>query len=237
MLQVYWGGQLIDTIDPTSTTMTTNTYTVVGGAGDGTDKLRFTEIGSDDFGGTPIDNVQMFAVLGDTLDGGAGTDTASYAGSDAGVTVDLGAGTASGGDARGDVLSGIENLTGSDSDDVFTGSASINVLTGGGGADTLQGLGGNDTLIGGDGSDSFVIGEGDGNDTVSGGAGGGWTDAIVLQNADSSSVGSGWTVDLTTGSVTADNGSSMTLTDDAAGTITLEDGSEITFDGIERIDY
>ena len=103
------------------------------------------------------------------MDGGAGIDTASYAGSSAGVTVDLGAGTGTDGDAQGDVLSGIENLTGSNFDDVFTGSASINVLIGGDGDDTLQGLGGNDTLTGGDGSDSFIIGEGDGNDTVSGG--------------------------------------------------------------------
>ena len=136
-----------------------------------------------------------------------------------------------------DVLSSIENLIGTSSDDVFTGSADINSLLGGDGNDTLQGLGGDDTLTGGDGSDTFIVGEGDGNDAVHGGAGGGWTDAIVLQNADSSSVGSGWSVDLTNGSVSVDDGSSMTLTNDAAGTITLEDGSVINFDGIERIDY
>ena len=51
----------------------------------------------------------------DTLDGGAGTDTASYAASSSGVTVSLAAGTASGGDAEGDTLISIENLTGSGS--------------------------------------------------------------------------------------------------------------------------
>ncbi len=111
------------------------------------------------------------------------------------------------------------------------------MLLGGDGNDTLQGLGGDDTLSGGNGSDTFIFGEGDGNDTVHGGDGGGWTDAIVLQNADNSAVGGGWSVDLTNGSVSADDGSSMTLTNDAAGTITLEDGSVISFDGIERIDY
>ncbi|KGM29976.1 hypothetical protein P409_35845, partial [Inquilinus limosus MP06] len=49
----------------------------------------------------------------DTLQGGNGTDTADYAGSAAGVSVNLTAGTGAGGDAQGDTLSGIENLTGS----------------------------------------------------------------------------------------------------------------------------
>ncbi|WDR04315.1 hypothetical protein PSQ19_12500 [Devosia algicola] len=38
----------------------------------------------------------------DNLVGGGGSDTADYSASAAGVTVDLGAGTASGGDATGD---------------------------------------------------------------------------------------------------------------------------------------
>ena len=42
----------------------------------------------------------------DRLEGDSGEDTVSYAGSAAAVTVDLSAGTASGGDAEGDVLLG-----------------------------------------------------------------------------------------------------------------------------------
>ena len=49
----------------------------------------------------------------DSLDGGANSDTADYSGSILSVTVDLLAGTGSGGDAQGDVLSNIENVTGS----------------------------------------------------------------------------------------------------------------------------
>ena len=49
----------------------------------------------------------------DMLDGGAGIDTASYAGSSAGVSVSLMTGLGSGGDAEGDTLVRIENLTGS----------------------------------------------------------------------------------------------------------------------------
>jgi Ca2+-binding RTX toxin-like protein len=59
----------------------------------------------------------------DTLIGGGGTDTVTYAGSSAGVTVDLtraGAQT-SFGDASGDVLSAIANLTGSRQDDSLRG--------------------------------------------------------------------------------------------------------------------
>ena len=74
---------------------------------------------------------------GDTLIGGSGSDTASYAASGAGVTVNLGAGTASGGDAAGDTLSGIENLIGSAQADTLTGDGGDNVLEGGAGGDTL----------------------------------------------------------------------------------------------------
>ena len=81
----------------------------------------------------------MLAGLGgaDTLDGGAGLDTASYAASGAGVIVSLATGTASGGDAQGDVLVSIENLTGSAFNDTLEGDAGNNVLTGGSGVDLL----------------------------------------------------------------------------------------------------
>jgi hypothetical protein len=72
---------------------------------------------------------------------------------------------------------------------------------------------------------------------VHGGAGNGWTDAIVLQNSDASPVAGGWTVTLAQGEIQSDDGNSITLSNDAEGTITLTDGSEIVFDGIERIDY
>jgi len=74
----------------------------------------------------------------DTLIGGAGADTASYAGSSQGVTVSLATGLGSGGDAEGDTLSGIENLTGSGQDDTLAGNGSNNVLVGGLGIDTVS---------------------------------------------------------------------------------------------------
>ena len=50
----------------------------------------------------------------------------------------LAAGTASGGDAQGDTLSNIENLTGSGFTDTLEGDGGNNVLTGGAGTDTVS---------------------------------------------------------------------------------------------------
>jgi len=61
--------------------------------------------------------------------------------------VNLQTGSASGGDAQDDTLSGIEKVI---------GSAFTDVLTGGGGNDTIVGGGGNDTLDGGAGIDTAV---------------------------------------------------------------------------------
>jgi Ca2+-binding RTX toxin-like protein len=90
---------------------------------------------------------------GDILDGGTGFDTASYQSSTSGVQIDLLAGTATGGQAAGDTLVSIENLTGSNSADSLTGNTIANVLRGGGGIDTLSGGAGSDTLEGGTGND------------------------------------------------------------------------------------
>ena len=91
----------------------------------------------------------------DELDGEEGVDWARYAGSLAGVTVNLTLAGAqvSGGDASGDVLVSVENLQGSGLDDVLTGGAEANVLDGDGGNDSLDGGGGADELIGGAGDD------------------------------------------------------------------------------------
>jgi Ca2+-binding RTX toxin-like protein len=119
----------------------------------------------------------------DILDGGAGRkDTADYSSSTAGVTVDLKAGTASGGDADGDTLIKIENLTGSDEADTLLGNAIRNILVGNDGSDSLSGLGGNDVLRGGDGDDRLE--GGNGNDNLTGGSG---ADTFVLAAPSNSS--------------------------------------------------
>jgi Ca2+-binding RTX toxin-like protein len=83
----------------------------------------------------------------DTLIGGAGSDTASYARSTAAVNVNLATGAHSGGDAQGDVLTGIENLAGSANADTLTGNDVDNMLEGGAGADVLIGGAGEDTAV------------------------------------------------------------------------------------------
>jgi len=98
----------------------------------------------------------------DIIDGGAGnSDFARYNSSDTGVTIDLEAGTASGGHAEGDVLTGIEFLFGSSHNDSLTGDANNNSLLGHIGDDTLDGGAGIDKLFGGAGADTFVFGVGD----------------------------------------------------------------------------
>jgi Ca2+-binding RTX toxin-like protein len=94
----------------------------------------------------------------DTLIGGLGRDTASYSASSTGVHVELGS-IALLGDADGDILSGIENLTGSDHFDQLFGDNSANVLRGLDGPDRLYGHAGSDTLEGGDGDDRLSAGE------------------------------------------------------------------------------
>nr|KIS32919.1 hypothetical protein TQ38_05310 [Novosphingobium sp. P6W] len=105
----------------------------------------------------------------DQLIGGAGFDGVSYAGSTAGVTINLTTSVHSGGFAQGDTLTGIELIEGSGLADTLTGSAGSDVLRGGGGNDIIKGGAGNDYLIGGDGNDTLDAEAGD--DYLDGGAG------------------------------------------------------------------
>ena len=101
----------------------------------------------------------------DTLVGGVGIDTANYAndagyGGTGGVTVDLGAGTATDGFGSTDTLSGIENITGTGFADMLTGDSGANTINAGDGDDTLVGGDGNDTLNGGTGTNTIDGGVG-----------------------------------------------------------------------------
>jgi len=94
----------------------------------------------------------------DELWGGDGIDTASYDLSDAGVFVMLSDNKGYWGDAEGDTLYLIENVTGSQHIDTLLGDDGANVLDGMAGDDYLWGGAEDDTLIGGLGQD-YMYGE------------------------------------------------------------------------------
>lgn len=96
----------------------------------------------------------------DVIDGGAGVDQVRYNGSTEGVQINLLDGTATGGQAEGDTLIGIENLFGSNHDDVLFGNDSNNRIFGNNGDDVLAGNGGINSLFGGAGADTFVLSDG-----------------------------------------------------------------------------
>ena len=90
----------------------------------------------------------------DTLDGGAGFDTADYTLTTAGVTVFTGphtvvtgftTGTADGSEIGHDTLRNIENVNGGSGPDTITGDAGANRIRGGGGTDAIEGNLGIDT--------------------------------------------------------------------------------------------
>ena len=105
----------------------------------------------------------------DRMDGGAGADTLSYAASAAGVTMNLGTGIGSGGDAEGDIALSFARLIGSAQADSLTGADVAETIMGGEGADIIAGAGGDDSMRGDDGGDTLSGGAG--NDTLDGGAG------------------------------------------------------------------
>ena len=157
---------------------------LVGGAGD--DAL-FGGRGSDTLRGGTGDDLLEGGAGPDRIEGGEhgayaySGDWASYRGSHAGVTVDLGAPgdpTATGGHAHGDVLVDIEHVAGSDHDDRLVGAAARNSFRGGRGNDTLVGGAGDDSLRGGLGDDRLYGATGAdslygdaGNDRLVGGVG------------------------------------------------------------------
>jgi Ca2+-binding RTX toxin-like protein len=131
--------------------------------GDG-DENYIIGFGGDDIidGGAGNDRINGGAGA-DTLIGGAGIDNLFYEGSDVGVTVDLsldGVGQVSAGDASGDIISGFENVYGTEFGDTLTGNGDRNFLLGLDGDDTINGGGGNDVVRGGTGADTLVGGAG-----------------------------------------------------------------------------
>ena len=131
----------------------------------------------------------------DQVRGGSGIDEASYWESDDGVEVNLQTGVLRGGDAEGDIFIGretieyvdvegntrqavvtdIENLYGSEADDILIGDARANELQGAAGNDVLEGRAGDDYLTGDDYLfNGFTFYSTEGDDKLTGGAGDDW---------------------------------------------------------------
>ncbi len=162
--------------------------------GDGNDSLDGWN-GNDVLHGEGGNDIILGGIGDDTVEGGAGndvmyggvigtdtgTDTLSYASASGGVTVSLAVATAqSTGGAGTDVISGFENLDGSQFNDTLSGTSGNNIIDGLGGNDSIDGGLGNDTLKGGDGNDTLI--STGGTDVMSGGTGDDtfWIDASAL---------------------------------------------------------
>jgi Ca2+-binding RTX toxin-like protein len=113
--------------------------------------------GNDVLSGAAGNDLMIGGIGADRLDGGLGNDTADYSSSASSVSINLVAGKQAGGDANGDALISIENVTGSSFGDRLIGDQYANVIDGGAGDDVINGGGGADVLSGGAGSDLFVF--------------------------------------------------------------------------------
>jgi Ca2+-binding RTX toxin-like protein len=120
---------------------------------------RILATGAANLTGNTLNNVLYAGAGNNSLTGGDGTDTVSYAyglSGTTGVTVSLVLATAQvTGGSGSDTLLSIENLTGSNYNDRLTGTTGANSLNGGSGNDTLTGGAGKDQLTGGSGNDTF----------------------------------------------------------------------------------
>jgi hypothetical protein len=117
--------------------------------GQNLDAFSSTLLSNDDklYGGDGNDALECG--IGDNLlNGGDGVDTAAIRHTTGAVTVSLLVGGAQVTGQGSMTLKKIENLSGSDFDDVFTGDNGGNVLAGNGGGDTLRGGKGDDGLYG-----------------------------------------------------------------------------------------
>lgn len=58
-VDLYWGGELVGSVNPTGTEIQTYTLEVIGGSGDGSNMLMLTGTGREDNQGAYIDNVSI----------------------------------------------------------------------------------------------------------------------------------------------------------------------------------
>ncbi len=162
--------------------------TLIGGAGDDSLDGTLGNVWGDAlYGGSGDDALTNGSVLdgnggsdllialpcGETIEGGAGVDSVSFARSSLGVEAKLGGSagiapydgfgggcpTQHGGPPASQIDGSVESIEGSAHADVLSGDGGRNIILGRGGDDEIHGAGGNDFLVGGEGIDS-LYGEG-----------------------------------------------------------------------------
>lgn len=204
--------------------------------------------GNDSLQGEEGDDLLIGVGGTDVIDGGAGIDTNSFQGIGVGVTATVaadGTGTASYGLVN-ESFTGIENLFGSNNDDVLSATGLANntirgfdgndIVNGGDGDDVLLGDSGNDILRGAAGDDVALGGLGD--DSLNGGGG---DDFLRGDDGDDFFVGIGGT-DVIQGGAGVDTNSfqgiglgvTATINDDGSGTARYGLVNE-SFSGIEAL--
>lgn len=151
----------LDTVDSLTGTSAADKITVHNGddvvhALGGEDLIIDLANGNDQFFGDDGNDRFILGHGNDFVDGGDGSDTVDYSGSGFRVSAHL---------ERGvifvdgtDRVERVENIIGSDQDDILVGSRSVNVL---------HGMAGDDEITGGDASNDMLYGDG-GNDTITG---------------------------------------------------------------------
>ena len=143
-----------------------------GALGGNVENLTLTGSANLDATGNALNNLLTGNSGDNVLNGDSGSDTASYVSATAGVTVNLTVLTPQNTVGAGaDTLISIENLIGSNLNDVLTGDSGNNVLDGGPGNDSFTGGAGDDTYITDSAADVIT--------SESAGAGGAGIDTVV----------------------------------------------------------
>jgi Ca2+-binding RTX toxin-like protein len=206
-----------DTLDYTTTTAAINVNmpgltvtqgtdvdTIVGAASISSCENVLGTSAADTFLGDSVYNWFLPGDGNDAMNGGTDTtlNGVDYSDASAGVTVDLIAGTATGGSGS-DTLSNINDVFGSGSDDVITGDGSTNFLWGSDGNDWLSGGAGqndgDDEFDGGNGVDTISYAKNTSATTVilnssaafSGALGLGELDTIIANTVENAELGTG----------------------------------------------
>ncbi|MEM7723354.1 MAG: Hint domain-containing protein [Pseudomonadota bacterium] len=204
LVTVLFGGEVVAEIDPAQGAFESFEFEVIGGSGDGSNRLEFVGSGQLDNFGASIDNVELVLVAGpegaggnDTIDGGDGDDVIDGQGGDDSLIGGSGSDTIT--DLDGDnvieagplgtpdlgfpFIGDVDSDPSDDLDSVVTGAGDDTISTGDD-ADTIDAGDGDNVIDGGFDADQITAGGGD--DEITGGEG---SDTITSGGGDDTILG------------------------------------------------